>query len=1244
MNSLFAPPELFAAYAYAEDGSQPEADLAPGTHLRIFAGLGGSFPLAPFAVFKLTARDAHPEMVHYTDRDGQPMDGLDLAQFGSGDATLYLPDEETSRTVRVDLIDHENGIDGALLLDQKGRVVAERREPRWLFAAPRLHKLRAWGASSAVDIRTKKIDQMMLVEGQPDLLGVLGLPKEGHYPWYVGLQDRAEGLARVARGAPLRLNPMDWPQGPLSAVGPDDEVARVEAMLLAGKPFGGGLEDLLELLVSEEAPAPREQIERQPMTANDGKQQVVAAQRLGALQMAALDPGIARFLGFADRYDELPDLDDGGGWDTLAIVGLFALDPETFVPYGLDLSAPTVAGQRLLDLLIGALEEAGGEDVADRIEESSAFVRAQGLIVSPFVTVVAPVPPWQPPSLPRPQILRHHWHPATGDTPSDQFRATFAFPRTPLVTMSALAYQRNGAWVSRHATVDVGALDPPQRARPRFIGHEQEAGARLRALNQPAGALEPAGLLSDQEIGAGAEPIPYRAWASDLFGRFGSPIDFTIAAPSRPKPPPPVLRVQFERAEVDAASPAKLSPGVLRLTVFVPRPYPADLTKEEADRLGSVIVVPRVADLAAGALPLATLELSLKGDPQPQAIESVDLSTPGFYERTIPLPGLEPQAKGSWVLRGAFKDTAGSLSDEELAAHPVTVWDTRPPQTYPAGIGLFWTSAPGPGPEVELKLTWPAKKDSLHRVYLADQHGLGLTGADIAEPDAPGVAPSRCRIAAVGCQKVLHPEQFESPAVDRNAFRLLTEQPIRAGADGRAMLVTTLPRSLTTVQFLRVVPLGPDGAEPAFDECGIVPVAVPESRRPAAPRLDGTVDPETGFAHLRIVADGFDRVALEQDEPGLFAPDAAGKEPPRFRIRRSVAAVPDPIYARPLGEGPLAWEEDEPEETIFAASFVDENSGRGLEPFVRYTYWAEVRKPLERRLPAGWEPLDGGVRAVDPASAANHLRPLSLPSASRTLMYVPAQGPAAPRPEAITAVKSPAVGAAVMVTVTVADPPLAHPTAIGHGYYRLAIWAQWPGQPIEPAGHANGAALEGTWPELTDGTVECAVEVPEGGDAAKPLQLRLAFVDPVGRLSPVTMVEAKEPEVPAPALGPIGFAPLVGLQFGPPPRLAIHWEITSPGDPQPADQYLLDVTIRVGEGPLVQPQTIRTLLADVPEAPPAHQMPPQMAVALMGRIGRVQGTQHYFVLMPMSNAKVEAKVTLTDWLGQSATISGRWPL
>ena len=43
MATLFAPPGLFSAFSYAIDGTDP--DLRKGTHLRVFAGIGASFPL-----------------------------------------------------------------------------------------------------------------------------------------------------------------------------------------------------------------------------------------------------------------------------------------------------------------------------------------------------------------------------------------------------------------------------------------------------------------------------------------------------------------------------------------------------------------------------------------------------------------------------------------------------------------------------------------------------------------------------------------------------------------------------------------------------------------------------------------------------------------------------------------------------------------------------------------------------------------------------------------------------------------------------------------------------------------------------------------------------------------------------------------------------------------------------------------------------------------------------------------------
>src|SRR5690606_17011677 len=98
---------------------------------------------------------------------------------------------------------------------------------------------------------------------------------------------------------------------------------------------------------------------------------------------------------------------------------------------------------------------------------------------------------------------------------------------------------------------------------------------------------------------------------------------------------------------------------------------------------------------------------------------------------------------------------------------------------------------------------------------------------------------------------------------------------------GEVVFTTTFPRSLATVQFLRVVPLGPDGAEPPFEQCGILPVAVPESRRPPAPKIEGGVDPATGHATLTVSTEEFDRSVLVRDEPGLFRPGDPGAEAPQ---------------------------------------------------------------------------------------------------------------------------------------------------------------------------------------------------------------------------------------------------------------------------------------------------------------------------------------------------------------------------
>jgi len=304
---------------------------------------------------------------------------------------------------------------------------------------------------------------------------------------------------------------------------------------------------------------------------------------------------------------------------------------------------------------------------------------------------------------------------------------------------------------------------------------------------------------------------------------------------------------------------------------------------------------------------------------------------------------------------------------------------------------------------------------------------------------------------------------------------------------------------LETVQFLRVVPLNAEGAEAPFDKCGIVPVAVPNSRLPPTPRLEGKVDSDSGFARLEIFADSFDRALLERDEPGIFNPSSQGNQPPEFRIRRAVGKVKDVVYAHPIATGPLALQAPATSDTVFSATFTDDSSGRGLEAFVPYVYWAEVRLPPERRLPANVIPESpGDVTTIYPANAEDQPRPWSLPSAPRVLMYIPKMAPAAPLPLLINVTRIPADDPRIVkVNIQIDGAPHAHNKAIDH--YRLAVWSQWPDQEIVPFKTDTTSLDEG------NGVVAVSVPLPTTVLETSTLTLRLAIVDPVLRQSDITI-------------------------------------------------------------------------------------------------------------------------------------------
>jgi len=109
---------------------------------------------------------------------------------------------------------------------------------------------------------------------------------------------------------------------------------------------------------------------------------------------------------------------------------------------------------------------------------------------------------------------------------------------------------------------------------------------------------------------------------------------------------------------------------------------------------------------------------------------------------------------------------------------------------------------------------------------------------------------------------------------------------------------------------------------------------------------------------------------------------------------------------------------------------------------VRYIYWAQVRLPFEWRLPADYTEINptGGIGPVDPGARQSHKRPMSLPSAPRTLMHTPPTLPALPAAAQVEISRLPASTDSVGLRFKVADPSKARAKAVDQ--YRLAVSVQ----------------------------------------------------------------------------------------------------------------------------------------------------------------------------------------------------------
>jgi hypothetical protein len=753
---------------------------------------------------------------------------------------------------------------------------------------------------------------------------------------------------------------------------------------------------------------------------NGAPSQYAVVPQLDSVLLPTCDPGFARYLGFVDDISKSIDKDLIEPLAGFIGAGLFAVDPERVV------SQRMIGRHKIVERLkdrLPAVDAREGELIDLILAATGAKDVAEQLRKEGYQIrcfAAASAAVPQPDPLAAPQVsLVNAQWIAAASGVSVSFRQGFRLANTPFAPLMAMARSLGHEFEPRTRTVETGSLT---RHIPLVVS-EDDTGL---------------GIASDAPVPA-ESAARYRFHLGDLFGRFGLPADVDVPDPVRPDPPIPIPRVAILRAVLDDQSPAALSPGSLDVRIPVPG----------NDSIG------------IGGRQIAKLSLSFAGETR-----TINVVPGSMVAEVFALPPLLPLQSGEWQLAAHFIDDSGGMSPD--ATQNIKTTDGRRPQPTPAGPGIIWTSRPGPSPDVELRLSWPGTPGQTYRAWLADQRGLGLAAG-----------ATRADVALDGFNRQQN-GQLNGLA---ERFRLLTDDLIPTGADGQAVLATTLPRALQSVCFLRIVPETNGGVQAEFDACGLVPVAVPNDLRPPIPRLAVAFN-SAGQPELTIEAVGFDMTAIAAMEPGLFTQPPSAANGPQYRLRRASGAVNDPLYARIIRDvTPLALDRTGAAPR-FAAVFEDTAS---LLPFVRYTWWAEVRMPPERRLPAGaiLLPTPGAITAENAAQTQDTPAPFSLLSAPATVVNAPSSAPAALDPDTITATIA-ASGGAFQLQLAIADVPVAHPQAVAP--YRIRIWIQ------------QGAAA----PVSIDDGVETTTSafVWQGPIAAADAgSVYVTVVDPLGRES-----------------------------------------------------------------------------------------------------------------------------------------------
>ncbi len=885
-----------------------------------------------------------------------------------------------------------------LVYDEHGdeQVVAARSGDPWDVAASQLHALRITGKGTVHGVEWISAREV-LRDVKTQLWREMGLPIRSAQRYRGAADASAQAQARVRRGAPARMGRHDQPAAEaLSDLDPATENNELARVLMT---FGATLPPLQTML---DGPLPPEQAVQEYAGIETGgaTDEVASVAAMSVVMAAMIDPGQARWLGFADR-DEAPGGDPG---DVIAYVidGVFAVDPAAVGP------AAALLQRHLIES--DARATLGAWDLPPVSVDGRQHVPVRCVAC---VTVGAPFD--RPPAPTATAVLRPFFATPPG-VPADQAE------REVELALSA----RNPTGMMMLARVDGGAVDGlndrlPQAAPwPPHIPPGGRALA-LTAERDPAVRQTGQGLLRDRS--APNRPLDYRLAQTDWFGRWSDVA--TVHADPLPPPPPPAPQLMTEVVPPAVPQPVPDGPLAGSIRVWVPVP-PAD-------------------SLAPGSEALA--HLVLDGDHGVHQEVPVN-GAQDTLEFTIPGLALPRCGAGQVVLQARWRTVRTTLGP--ATEKTVALVDPRPPEPVVLPITLAYTQRPDAHGLALLPIDVGVGGAGLrYRVYAADETRLVAMAADAAGSDA-GLAAFVAAHSAAGRDLLARAQACRDHGhrFPPTWFRLVSAGPL-AAVGGRLRFAHRVSGALRTLTLVKVVAESLQGVAADFGASGVAPFAVPAIGAPPPPLLEV---PPAAAPVLPAAADG---------SPGPAGPAGAWRlrvravrgavAPVRWRLRRSrISALdPDQMPIVATGSVPELPAEGPAEFDIFDTGALPGVPGAGLRPWTRYAWRVEVQ--------AGPAPGTGARHPVtgDRLPETPELLPgaWSPPSGPAAALVMPPGPPPVPVP---VAVQPQPLGVRLSWRCAL-------PGGGSMGVYRFAVLRQLPGQPAEQVAllDAEGAGPEG---------------------------------------------------------------------------------------------------------------------------------------------------------------------------------------